>query len=77
MGTMVGGHYVAYTLVDPERMFEDGEKVVQAVKEMSLDGERVQEAGTGVDGSGETVPVAMPSSEAQGGRKRVWCYCSE
>lgn len=37
LGTMIGGHYVAYTLVDPENMFEDAAQVTEAIKEMQID----------------------------------------
>lgn len=30
LGTMIGGHYVAYTLVDPDKMFREG--VVEALE---------------------------------------------
>ena len=67
LGTMIGGHYIAYTLVDPERMFQDARQVVDAMKDLN------------VNGNGDQVTEgAMPSvgSETSGG-KRVWCYCSE
>lgn len=64
LGTMIGGHYIAYTLVDPEKMFEEGKQVLDAVKNLDLND------GHGADG--EDVP-----SMGNGGGKRVWCYCSE
>jgi ubiquitin carboxyl-terminal hydrolase 16/45 len=36
LGTMIGGHYVAYTLVDPDRMFQEGEAVVEAVRNLNI-----------------------------------------
>lgn len=70
LGTMIGGHYIAYTLVDPERMFEDGKRVVEAMRDLDLR----ENGGGGVQngqGGGE-----MPSV-GDGAGKRVWCYCSE
>jgi ubiquitin carboxyl-terminal hydrolase 16/45 len=63
---MIGGHYIAYTLVDPERMFEDGKKVVEAMRDLDMNG-------GGHDGQNGEMPSVGNDSE----RKRVWCYCSE
>ena len=37
LGTMIGGHYVAYTLVDPDRMFQEGTEVVERLRALDLD----------------------------------------
>lgn len=64
---MIGGHYIAYTLVDPEKMFDQGKQVLDAVKNLDLNGD-------GVDGDGQQGDIP---SLGNGGGKRVWCYCSE
>lgn len=59
---MIGGHYVAYVLVDPGKMFEQGQEVVDAIKDLSLD-----------RGS-----LNVPSYASDGVQdNRVWCFCSE
>lgn len=70
MGTMIGGHYIAYTLVDPEKMFEQGQEVVDAMRNMDLDNASAAEA--------EGLP-RQPAPPARNGAKdrRVWCFCSE
>lgn len=58
---MIGGHYIAYTLVDPEKMFEEGQKVVDAMRDMRISGNEKE----------------LPRSGDGEAGKRVWCYCSE
>lgn len=70
MGTMIGGHYIAYTLVDPEKMFEQGQEVVDAMRNMDLDNASAAEA--------EGLPRQATSSTRNGAKdRRVWCFCSE
>jgi ubiquitin carboxyl-terminal hydrolase 16/45 len=62
LGTMVGGHYVAYCLVDPEEMFG-------GVPTNGM-------AGLAVDGSGPSRGKFSEDGEVKRD-KRVWCFCSE
>lgn len=65
---MIGGHYIAYTLVDPKRMFEDGKKVIDAVRSLDLNNNGDRDVGA----------EEMPNlGDGAGEGKRVWCYCSE
>lgn len=62
LGTMIGGHYIAYCLVDPEKVFGD--------KPMPTDLE--------VDGGGKYEDCEpKPLNEAEQQHRRVWCFCSE
>ena len=66
LGTIDGGHYIAYCLIDPEKMFErpptplasttDLHSTVESLKVMSIYSEPQRQ--TGPD-------------------RRVWCFCSE
>ena len=85
LGTMVGGHYVAYVLVDPEKMF-DGNTPVQANKSVATDGmsalsldnangTRHAETSTSSPNDSKT---SLPTSNTSAKRdRRVWCFCSE
>jgi ubiquitin carboxyl-terminal hydrolase 16/45 len=69
---MIGGHYIAYTLVDPEKMFVQAQAVVTAMANVNLESGAGREAGM----------IPNPNSNAAAssrGRKdrRVWCFCSE
>lgn len=68
LGSMVGGHYIAYVLVDPEVMFNQrGEpsgtehEITNGMSNLSVE-EQLE----------ESTPHAMPKKD-----RRVWCYCSE
>jgi ubiquitin carboxyl-terminal hydrolase 16/45 len=93
LGSMVGGHYIAYVLVDPGKMFGDpsaiqveSEQVTENMSNLALD----QSAGGGhksmpasASNSAQTSPNASRTSVPKAGQpagkkdKRVWCYCSE
>ena len=38
LGTMIGGHYIAYCLVDPDKMFIDPAVPVDGLASLSIDG---------------------------------------
>jgi len=38
LGTMIGGHYIAYCLVDPQKMFEDPEVSIDGMAALSING---------------------------------------
>ena len=38
LGTMIGGHYIAYCLVDPGKMFEDATMTTDGMTGLSLNG---------------------------------------
>jgi hypothetical protein len=61
LGTMIGGHYIAYCLVDPEKMFGDAP--------MPTDLE--------VDGRTENIEECRPEPVGEKKDRRVWCFCSE
>lgn len=93
LGSMVGGHYIAYVLVDPGKMFGDpsaiqveSEQVTENMSNLALD----QSAGGGyksmpasASNSAQTSPNTSRTSVPKAGQpagkkdKRVWCYCSE
>lgn len=63
LGTMVGGHYIAYVLVDPERLFSppgDG-GFAEYMEKLTLDAEE-REAG---------------EPRVRDKDRRVWCYASD
>lgn len=61
LGTMFGGHYIAYCLVDPEKMFGD--------RPLEIDLER--EKGRDIRDC-KPEPIAGAQKD-----RRVWCFCSE
>jgi ubiquitin carboxyl-terminal hydrolase 16/45 len=63
LGTMVGGHYIAYCLVDPEKMF--GDEPIPTDLNVERDG---------VDKLSESRPEPVEGSKRD---RRVWCFCSE
>lgn len=63
MGTMVGGHYIAYVLVDPERMFADP-RHPDKVSDITAAADKLSELKVG-------------DAKVRGRDRRVWCYCSE
>ncbi|ORY27212.1 hypothetical protein BCR39DRAFT_539027 [Naematelia encephala] len=64
LGTMIGGHYVAYCLVDPDKMFtEDTSTPVHAMNGLKLNGDGLEESHAAQLG---------PKKD-----KRVWCFCSD
>lgn len=69
-GTMVGGHYVAYVLVDPEKVFYAA-------------GEWPSEGGSGTGAVEHAIATLSLNGDAGGEGKdkekdrRMWCYCSE
>ena len=78
---MIGGHYIAYVLVDPEVMFKTNAEPTQAdhagmtegVDAMSLHNAVENEiAKNGDDKSSTARPQGLPKKD-----RRVWCYCSE
>ena len=78
---MIGGHYIAYVLVDPEVMFRTNAEPVQADHAGLTDGvdaislhkavEKEIEKET-TDGPSTARPHGLPKKD-----RRVWCYCSE
>jgi ubiquitin carboxyl-terminal hydrolase 16/45 len=67
LGTMIGGHYIAYTLVDPEKMFIQAKDMVNAMADMNLKG-----------GATDAALPKVSEGGSQGQKdRRVWCYCSE
>jgi ubiquitin carboxyl-terminal hydrolase 16/45 len=63
LGTMVGGHYIAYCLVDPEKMFGDEPMPTD------LDVEK-----DGINNIEESRPEPIDGAKKD---RRVWCFCSE
>ncbi|KAL1406772.1 hypothetical protein Q8F55_006177 [Vanrija albida] len=63
LGTMVGGHYIAYVLVDPERMFADPRQPDQ-VSDITAAAERLSD-------------LKLGDAKIRGRDRRVWCYCSD
>jgi len=61
LGTMIGGHYIAYCLVDPEKMFGDAP--------MPTDLE--------VEKKTENIEECRPEPVGEKKDRRVWCFCSE
>jgi ubiquitin carboxyl-terminal hydrolase 16/45 len=61
---MIGGHYIAYCLVDPEKMFGD-----QPIP-TDMDVDRA-----GVESMEDCRPAGVNGSEKKD--RRVWCFCSE
>lgn len=65
---MIGGHYIAYVLVDPEVMFSS-ETVPSGTEQDMTNGIKnisIHEA------EKESRPQTLPKKD-----RRVWCYCSE
>lgn len=58
---MIGGHYIAYCLVDPEKMFGDAP--------MPTDLE--------VEKKTENIEECRPEPVGEKKDRRVWCFCSE
>ena len=78
---MIGGHYIAYVLVDPEVMFNTRAEPSQAdhslaagAGSMSIDDNEDGPRGRGDLGVHPDTarPHDMPKRD-----RRVWCYCSE
>jgi ubiquitin carboxyl-terminal hydrolase 16/45 len=67
LGTMIGGHYIAYCLVDPERMFQNPADETNGVENLSLNGKP----------SFPATQTASTGSISKRKDRRVWCYCSE
>ncbi|WOO84323.1 putative ubiquitin carboxyl-terminal hydrolase 7 [Vanrija pseudolonga] len=63
MGTMVGGHYIAYVLVDPERMFADP-RHPDKVSDITAAADRLSD-------------MKLGDAKIRGRDRRVWCYCSD
>lgn len=61
LGTMIGGHYIAYCLVDPEKMFGDAPMPTDLEVEMKT----------------ENVEECRPEPVGEKKDRRVWCFCSE
>lgn len=68
LGSMVGGHYIAYVLVDPEVMFNQRGEPSGVVGEITNGMSDVAVE----DHIKESTPHEMPKKD-----RRVWCYCSE
>ena len=66
LGTMLMGHYIAYCLVDPEKMFEP-----------RTDSSDRSEADATVNGAAEKLAGLHTADGAAKKDRRVWCYCSE
>jgi ubiquitin carboxyl-terminal hydrolase 16/45 len=64
---MIGGHYIAYTLVDPEKMFVQAKDMVNAMADMNLRGGATDAA----------LPKVSEGGSQRQKDRRVWCYCSE
>jgi len=77
---MIGGHYIAYVLVDPEVMFKTNAEPVQAdhagltegVDAMSLHNAVEKEIAKEDGDASSARPQGLPKKD-----RRVWCYCSE
>jgi hypothetical protein len=78
---MIGGHYIAYVLVDPDVMFSTRAQPSQVDHSLSsgVGSMSVNDSADGPGGEGdqsvdaETArPHHMPKRD-----RRVWCYCSE
>lgn len=61
---MIGGHYIAYCLVDPEKMF--GDKPINTDLEV--------ENGEGKVNLQDCKPEPIDGAQKD---RRVWCFCSE
>ena len=68
LGSMIGGHYIAYVLVDPEIMFSTEtvpsgteQDMTNGIKNISI-----------ADAEQKSRPENLSQKD-----RRVWCYCSE
>nr|XP_019042311.1 hypothetical protein I302_08913 [Kwoniella bestiolae CBS 10118]OCF21241.1 hypothetical protein I302_08913 [Kwoniella bestiolae CBS 10118] len=70
LGTMIGGHYIAYCLIDPEQMFGP-----------SAEGEGAENKTPVVEPTDQRSIKSQQSGAAGSGKnkkdRRVWCFCSE
>ncbi|WWD16061.1 hypothetical protein CI109_100486 [Kwoniella shandongensis] len=74
MGTMIGGHYIAYCLVDPEQMFGPNHNLSEqapttATESASISSEPSQ--------NGTSTESGSASQNGQKKDRRIWCFCSD
>ncbi|KAK6902972.1 hypothetical protein I203_108233 [Kwoniella mangroviensis CBS 8507] len=66
LGTMIGGHYIAYCLIDPEQMFGN-----------AAEGENKTPTIEPLDQRSNSSIKSRQSGKEQKTDRRVWCFCSD